>query len=201
MLSHVRFGLVSAKTLAEVVEAHPLIQTNAGKAFVHEAYRYQALPHESRDEFAASMGARARPRSAAGELSASSAGASHRDRLSPTRRETQHGDGGCLAAGLGAVGLDEEGLSSDESETDGGSGDSRVQGVDHAGAGHGGGGISLGDGARAAPTTGSAKGMWEEDGGGENEAAGEGGESPRKSHATAPSPRRRSWGAGLRMYV
>ncbi|CAN0273760.1 unnamed protein product, partial [Hapterophycus canaliculatus] len=64
VLSHVRFGLVSAKTLADAVEAHPLMQSEAGRAFVHEAYRFQALPPESRDELASSMASRARPRAA-----------------------------------------------------------------------------------------------------------------------------------------
>lgn len=62
VLSHVRFGLISAKTLASEVEVHPLVQTKAGRCFVHEAYRYQALPLEDREKFAASMKARARPR-------------------------------------------------------------------------------------------------------------------------------------------
>lgn len=38
------------------------MQTKAGRSFVHEAYRYQALPQDTREEFAASMEMRARPR-------------------------------------------------------------------------------------------------------------------------------------------
>lgn len=70
VLAHVRFGLISAKTLASEVEVHPLVQTKAGRCFVHEAYRYQALPLEDREKFAASMKARARPRALDGRFSA-----------------------------------------------------------------------------------------------------------------------------------
>lgn len=62
MLSYVRFGLISAKTLAEAVEQHPLVQSKSGRAFLHEAFRFQALPPESKEEFALSMATRARPR-------------------------------------------------------------------------------------------------------------------------------------------
>lgn len=62
VLSYVRFGLISAKTLAEAVEQHPLVQSKSGTAFLHEAYRFQALPPESQEEFASSMATRARPR-------------------------------------------------------------------------------------------------------------------------------------------
>ena len=122
MLSHVRFALISAKTLAEAVEAHPLLQSKSGKAFLHEAYRYQALPPESQDAFAKSMATRARPRAASTTaLSVSPGGRGGRrggrvlDRLND-----EH---------LPGSALEEICLSGDESE---GVDKERCSGVDHS---------------------------------------------------------------------
>lgn len=96
---------MSAKTLAEVVEAHPFVQTKTGKSFVHEAYRYQALPPESRDDFAVSMAARARPRVTS---------CTHQ-----SQSDNCGGDEiGCALRSGVCASDDEDGDSSDESEND-----------------------------------------------------------------------------------
>eukprot|EP00903_Cladosiphon_okamuranus_P009315 g8887.t1 len=115
ILSHVRFGLVSAETLADAVEAHPLMQSKAGKAFVHEAYRYQALPPESRAGFASSMAARARPRVPVGSdggdaFSSSSAAAAAADAAAVRPNQPGSSSGGLRAIGT----FDEEASSSCE---------------------------------------------------------------------------------------
>ncbi|CAM9457218.1 unnamed protein product [Choristocarpus tenellus] len=64
VLPHVRFGLISAETLAETVENHVMLQADIGRRFIHEAYRYQALPEGAvKENFLLSMEARSRPRS------------------------------------------------------------------------------------------------------------------------------------------
>lgn len=101
VLSYVRFGLISAKTIADAVECHPLVQTKAGKSFVHEAYRFQALPPESRQEFAKSMAARARPRTAP----------------AASRRGSAGGHGRLADRSLEAAGMDDgQGSISDDSD-------------------------------------------------------------------------------------
>ncbi|CAM9896899.1 unnamed protein product [Ectocarpus sp. 8 AP-2014] len=219
VLSHVRFGLVSAKALADAVEAHPLMQSAAGKAFVHEAYRYQALPPESRDDFASSMAARARSRTAAGGDGGGGSGY-RTGRSSSAALKPDHGDGvddfsGWLRAdGFGDDQGDSSGSSSCEGQGGGGGenesegegdppvpgGEGNWHGSSNGAAAAADGGI--GDGMRSAPLSGSA----EEIGAGREESAsGEsrvGNESrPRKLHMTDGSPIRRLWGAGTRMYV
>ncbi|CAB1114554.1 unnamed protein product [Ectocarpus sp. CCAP 1310/34] len=217
VLSHVRFGLVSAKAIADAVEAHPLMQSAAGKAFVHEAYRYQALPPESRDNFASSMAARARRRTAAG----GDGGRGYRTGQSPSAAlKPDHGDGvGDFSGWLRVDGFgDDQGDSSSDSSScevrGSGAGDSESEGgEDPPVAGgessrHGGsnGGAAadggIGDGMRSAPVSGSAEEM---SAGREESARGEsrvGNESrPRKLHMTDGNPKRRLWGAGTRMYV
>lgn len=187
-----RFGLVSAETLADAVEAHPLMQSKAGKGFVHEAYRYQALPPENRDGFASSMAARARPRVPAGledggdALSSSSASAAVR----PNRPGSGDGAGG---RGLRAIGIvDEDGGSSCEEGGGGRDAESEEEGCGPDEDAEN----KSGDGPpRAAPVSGVAEEM------NEGEGAGGGGRSGDLSMKTNVSPSRRSWGAGLRMYV
>lgn len=199
VLSHVRFGLVSAKTLAEVVEAHELVQTKAGKAFVHEAYRYQALPPESRGEFAASMSARARPRAAADAIFTAGGGSScgrggegrGGGRFRTERVSSSFG------VGLGTAVVDEDGFYSDEGENEPGRRASGLEARAHpAPAADDEGGVAGGGNqAPAAPFSGcDVEEMRQEEECGR--AVGEGA-SPTKPHA----PTRRSWGAGLRMYV
>lgn len=220
VLSHVRFGLISAKTLAEAVEAHALLQARAGKAFVHEAYRYQALPPESLNEFCSSMGARARPRSAgaadagAGTLSVASTGGRF-----PSASERC--GSGRWRGRFREAGLDCKEFSGDG---DGEGSEDGEKGVDaKAGTGRGGwrrGGEGGGDGAREAASS-VGRGQEEEEEGeeegegkggvalfkqeeGEKEEPG-GGQSSKKSPViitdAGRSPARRSWGVGLRMYV
>lgn len=178
------------------------MQTEAGKAFVHEAYRYQALPPENRNDFAASMAARARPRTAAGALSANSAGRDRGARFCSALERTQRGRGDDLAETLWTSGLVDEGFYSDESEGGEGNGDAGVEGSGNPAPICEGGDTSGGDGARVGPFSGNAaKQMGEKEGRDGSTLKHEKGESPGKSHLNAASPTRRSWGAGLRMYV
>lgn len=133
VLSYVRFGLISAKILASDVETHPLVQTKATRGFIHEAYRYQALPQDSRKKFSASMDARARTR---------------RPRSSSWSPKTRGraGGRGALDWGLApASHLGRERSVSDSDEWEGHGGTDDVQGkctgcVDVGGGGKGGGG-------------------------------------------------------------
>lgn len=174
------------------METHPLVQTKAGKGFVHEAYRYQALPPESREDFASLMDARARPRSAEDDLSLSS------DRV---RR------GGCSLGGLGgrleATRVSScEGYCSDESEGVGG--EETGKAVELEGnvksAANCESDQNRDGGLRAAPLSGSAKEMCEK-GGDESEMRHSGETYSSMSHSVHASPSRKSWGSGLRMYV
>lgn len=222
ILSHVRFGLVSAETLAGAVESHPLLQSRAGRAFVHEAYRYQALPPESRDDLlASSMEARARPRAAAaaaagpaGARAARSSSFATASRA-PSGRRGRPSWGGGFAGGLGGVNFadEESGSSCDEGGERGTgrdgcrdagleeeSGDPATSGSESGGGGSGG---RAWEDARAAPAPASdgAEGMRVVvAGGGDGNDHGEVEDTDAPSKAGA-SPSRRSWGAGLRMYV
>lgn len=220
VLSHVRFGLISAKTLVEAVEAHALLQARTGKSFVHEAYRYQALPPEIRHDFGASMGARARPRSAGaagpgpGTVSVTSTGGGF-----PSTSER-------CGSGLWCGGLRESSLDCEEfpGDDDGEGSKAGEEGLDvKAGTCRSGwrrGGEGGGDGAREAVSSDGHDQEEEEDedegernGGvalfkqeeGEEEEGRGRGESSKKSPVITSdadrSPARRSWGAGLRMYV
>lgn len=176
------------------------MQSKVGKAFVHEAYRYQALPPGSRDEFASSMSARARPRAA-----------TTTDKYTAAAAAATAG-GVALTRGLMAVEfVDEEGgcSSSDDSEVGGeGDRDIELEGSGSRRAAAGGdsegvrdiGGVGGGDedSARAAPALVSAG----EISGGETPEwdGGVGNESTSKSTADG-SPNRKLWGAGPRMYV
>ena len=217
ILSHVRFGLISAKALAEAVEAHPLLQTKAGKAFVHEAYRYQALPPESRDDFASSMAARARPRPAVATAlsnpAAATSGCSRRGRRSYSSKRGHGGGGGGGGGRLTEGEFDDDGFSSDGSEGDEGrvyvgaeGGSSRdVAGPENGGVSDGGGGGvggGCGDGARTERSSDCAEEGGDGARGSGDEAEGVRGDPPRKALAvSAASPSRRLWGSGLRMYV
>lgn len=171
------------------------MQSKAGKNFVHEAYRYQALPPESRDGFASSMAARASPRAAAaadgGDVALSSFSSAA---VRPRPNQTSGGRGGHHGEGLRAIGIvDEEGSSSCEEE----GGGSRDAELEESWSGPAARAESEGrDDARAAPASGGA-GLVSE---GEEKEAGGGG-SFDASIKTGASPSRRSWGAGLRMYV
>lgn len=234
-----RFGLVSAKTLADAVEGHPLMQSEASRRFVHEAYRFQALPPESRDELASSMASRARPRAARARadgvlpspLSAAAAGGdasgvhSRFSRIEPRSnpresRTCASNDGGGAVGGSGGVCFEDgDALFSDsdeEREIDaGGEGGGNITDperdeVGRRAEGDGGSGSGAGaaedSGARTPRALSSAEKMTGEQAArGEAEGEGRGSEtgdvSPRKSHAAEPSVGRKSWGAGLRMYV
>lgn len=90
------------------------MQSEASRSFVHEAYRFQALPTESRGELASSMASRARPRAARapgdGLLSSppSSAGGRRRGRSSSTpelrSNQLNSSSSGCDGGGGGGVG-------------------------------------------------------------------------------------------------
>lgn len=208
---------MSAKTLAETVESHPSMQSEVSKAFVHEAYRYQALPPGSRDDFASSMSARARPRVATttdtDAVAAATGGGGRVGRFPTAVVRLSSGIG--RAGGLRAIDFfDEERgwSSSDDSEVgrEGGrdieletSGSRRTTAGCESEGERDIGGIGGGDedGAQAAAASGSAEQM----SGGET-PGGEGGGRvgnvcTSKSHAADASPSRRLWGAGLRMYV
>lgn len=222
ILSHVRFGLISAKTLAEAVEAHPLVQTKVGKAFVHEAYRYQALPPESRENFATSMAARARPRSAAAFTALLNPSAAAGDGVGggrfylSTRGQGGSGSGERLMEGD----FDDDDFPSDRSKSDEGcidDGGTEGGGCDLAGpesesigdggargggGGRGGcGGGGGGDGARTEHSSDSTEEGCDGKRGGGDGAEGVRGDPPSKALVATASPSRRLWGSGLRMYV
>lgn len=218
-----RFGLISAKTLAVAVEAHPLVQSEVGKAFVHEAYRYQALPRESRDGFAESMEARAQPRTGGSDGY-------------PVGALGQTADSDGLDQRLGQLPLGEDARSNrdedgkwkegeDHSELEwmmkinrascGADGDGYEDSCDGSGSGSYDADTPVDspceqDGSGVAQIAPSSCGVKEDDEEAElMSAEGEGDEKrlgggvtgcSRIAQATA-KPARRSWGAGLRMYV
>lgn len=182
------------------------MQSMVGKAFVHEAYRYQALPPGSRDDFASSMSARARPRTATttatDAASAAAAlgggggdggsGGGRAGRFSTAVLRPSSGAGlaeGCSSCddsevereGDRDIELEESGIRrvAAVGESEGVVRD--VGGVD---------GAADEDGALAAPASGSAEQMNGGETSGSEGGGGVGNESTSKF-----------WGAGLRMYV